>query len=122
VTAELIPIDRYRATIRVSWMDNSTALDESTTLVSATAADGSSAGGEALYAAYYDLPPGSTGQRSGEVIASIGAARVQLQTCRRTGSDSGGWVNICGAASEPVAVIAATPISATNKGKGKGHN
>src|SRR5262245_18073180 len=59
VTAELTPIDRYRATFPVSWMDNSTALDECSTVVYATTTDGASAGGEGLYATNYDLPPGS---------------------------------------------------------------
>jgi hypothetical protein len=117
VSAAVVQIlDARRVTVRLTWTDNSTFLDEFNTCAGAAADDGTSMGGGCVYAVEYDAPPGSTGVRSGTIIVGRDVAWVSLNTARRF-QDNGSWYNVSGPTSERVTV---TPIAvAANKGKKK---
>lgn len=108
-------IDSRRVSVRLTWTDNSTFMDEFTTCATAVAQDGSPVGTGCVYASDYDLPQGSTGVRSGTIILGSNVDAVSLQTSRTFKSDAGSWYNVLGPSSEMVKV---TPLAvATNKKK-----
>jgi hypothetical protein len=109
-------IDANRASVRLTWTDNSTFLDEFNTCAAAVTSDGTSAGGGCVYAVDYDQPRGSTGVRSGTIIIARNAVSVSVRIFRRY-QTSDGWFNVAGPWSEQVAV---TPLTVVNtKGGGK---
>ena len=110
-------LDTRRVTVRLTWTDNSTFLDEFNTCASAVTKDGTSAGGDCVYAVDYDMPQGSTGVRSGSIIVGSGVTSVSLHTYRSFQTEEGSWVNVSGPWSEQVTVA---PIAVvTNQGKKK---
>ena len=118
VSAEVVQIlDANRASVRLTWTDNSTFLDEFNTCAAAVAQDGTSAGGGCVYAVDYDQPRGSTGVRSGTIIVGSNAVSVSVHIFRRFQSEDGRWFNVLGPSSEQVAVTPMTVV--TTKGKGK---
>ena len=109
-------LDARRASVRLTWTDNSTFLDEFNTCAAAVAQDGTSVGGGCVYAADYDQPRGSTGVRSGTITVGSNAVSVSVRMVRRYQTD-GGWYNVSSPWTEQVAV---TPLSGVNtKGRGK---
>ena len=109
-------LDARRASVRLTWTDNSTFLDEFNTCANAVTQDGSSAGGGCVYAVDYDQPRGSTGVRSGTIIVGSNAVSVSVRMVRRYETE-GGWYNVSSPWSEPVAV---TPLTGVNtKGNGR---
>ena len=108
-------LDARRASVRLTWTDNSTFVDEFNTCAAAVAQDGTSAGGGCVYAADYDQPRGSTGVRSGTITVGSNAVSVSVRMVRRYQTE-GGWYNVSSPWSEQVAV---TPLTGVNtKGKG----
>ena len=109
-------LDARRASVRLTWTDNSTLLDEFNTCAAAVAQDGTSAGGGCVYAVDYDQPRGSTGVRSGTIIVGSNAVSVSIRMVRRYETE-GGWYNVSSPWTEQVAV---TPMTGVNtKGNGK---
>ena len=104
-------LDARRVTVRLTWTDNSTFLDEFNTCAGAVAADGTSMGGGCVYASEYDAPRGSTGVRSGTIIVGSNVAWVSLYTSRSFQAENGSWYNVSGPTGERVTV---TPISLAN--------
>jgi len=110
-------LDSRRVTVRLTWTDNSTFVDEFTTCATAVAKDGSPVGTGCVDAVNYDLPQGSTGIRSGTIIIGSAVNAVSLQTFRRSQSEDGAWYNMMGPSSERVTV---TPLTGSVvKGKRK---
>jgi hypothetical protein len=109
-------LDANRVSVRLTWTDNSTFLDEFNTCAAAVDKNGASVGGGCAYAADYDAPAGSTGVRSGDIIVGRDVASVSLHTFRRF-NENGSWYNVAGPWSESVAVTPITLVS--NKGKKK---
>ena len=118
VSAEVVQVlDANRASVRLTWMDNSTFLDEFNTCGAAVTTDGTSAGGGCVYAVDYDQPRGSTGVRSGTIIVGSNAVSVSVHIYRRFQSEDGQWFNVSGPWSEQVAVTPMTVVNAKRKGK-----
>jgi hypothetical protein len=108
-------LDSRRASVRLTWTDNSTFLDELNTCANAVAADGSSAGGGCVYAVDYDQPKGSTGVRSGTIIIGSNAVSVSVRTNRRFQSEDGLWFNVAG----PSTTATIAPMQVVIRGKKK---
>lgn len=108
-------LDSRRASVRLTWTDNSTFLDELNTCANAVAEDGSSAGGGCVYAVDYDQPRGSTGVRSGTIIVGSNAASVSVRINRRFQSEDGLWFNVAGPSTEATV----TPMQIVIRGKKK---
>ena len=117
VTAAVVQfLDANRASVRLTWTDNSTFLDEFNTCAAAVTQDGTSAGGGCVYAVDYDQPRGSTGDRSGTIIVGRNAVSVSVRFFRRYQTEDG-WFNVPSPWSGQVAV---TPLTVVNtKGNGK---
>ena len=117
VSAAVVQVlDARRASVLLTWTDNSTLLDEFNTCAAAVTQDGTSAGGGCVYAADYDQPRGSTGVRSGTITVGSNAVSVSVRMVRRYQTE-GGWYNVSSPWSEQAAV---TPLTGVNtKGNGR---
>jgi hypothetical protein len=109
-------LDSRRASVRLTWTDNTTFGDEFNTCANAVAQDGSSAGGGCVYAVDYDQPNGSTGVRSGTIIIGSNAVSVSVRTNRRFMSEDGLWFNVAG----PSTTASIAPMQVVIRGKKKG--
>lgn len=105
VSATLDSVKSQRAYLTVAWTDNSTAVDEFGTCFRFTETDGTAATTQCVYG--YDVPAGSTGQRSGSVVVPKGGPYlVYAYTWRRFRNDDNSWENVRSDESAPATVCA----------------
>ncbi len=110
-----------QASIQVSWMDNSTYLDEYVTCGRFTTLDNTPVTTLCAWASNYDLPAGSTGQRSANLVAPAGGPYlVRLSVARWIRQDDGWMRTVYSAESDPVVVDALVTATSPTKKKGRG--
>jgi len=110
-----------QAAVRVSWMDNSGYLDEYATCARVTQLDNTPVTTVCTWASTYDLPAGSTGQRSSDLAVPAGGPYLmRLSVARWITQDDGWHRSIYSAESEPVTVEAL--VVSTSPGKKKGRS
>jgi len=91
VTASVGADDRERTTMLVSWMDNCDFADEYVTVFTFRDTSGIALVTAAVHALHYDVPAGSTGPRTANVLIPMrtGATIVYAQTVRLVTLDNG---------------------------------
>jgi hypothetical protein len=119
-------IDGIRTAVLVRWIDNTTHDDELNTCAQFKLADGSPVTTQCVYASEYDLPVGSTGERSGTVVIPtlVGADSVRFHTNRFTQIETlpgeWAWISFSSERSAWIAVESGTVVTTTQARKGKG--
>lgn len=125
IFASVVRVDGSKVdSILVTWIDNETRLDEFVTGVQFETADGGPVTTQGSYATEYDLPAGSTGERSAVVIAPAGMAeRARFWTARffliETLPGEFATMSKKSAATEFIAVSSSLVTVTTTKGHGR---
>ena len=115
-------IGANQAALRVSWMDNSAYLDEYATCARLTLLDNTPVTTVCTWASTYDLPAGSTGQRSADLVVPAGGPYLMRLSVARWITQDDGWRrSVYSAESEPVTVEALV-VTTSSPGKKKGRS
>ena len=72
IAAAITATDGVRSTMQLVWFDNATDADEWITCARVTGVDESPVTTQCAYASVYDVPTGSTGQRTADLIIPTG--------------------------------------------------
>lgn len=113
-------LTNQQAAVATSWMDNSTYLDEYVTCARFTTLADAAVTTVCTYAADYDQPSGSTGQRSANLVVPAGGPYLMRLSTARWITQPDGWKrSVFSAESAPVTVESALVRSTSTKKNGR---